>query len=185
MLLGTVPQEIPEARGTSTWTKIACGYDHSLALTEDGKLWAFGSNAWGQLGGRQRQQNHSNRGSKTSWCFLLTAVWAGAYYSIALGNDGKLYAWGWKLLWSARYRQYNSTGKPCCCSQQCSNGCREQSFCRIWHHLLSQQMGNSLLGDGTISDSLGYPELPSTNQHRFLFRQGQQRSHMSQAARSM
>ncbi|MBK7578370.1 MAG: hypothetical protein IPI24_13235 [Ignavibacteria bacterium] len=95
---GTVPQEIPVPGGTSTWTKIACGYDHSLALTEDGKLWAFGSNAWGQLGvGDNANRTTPTEVPKPAGVSSWTAVWAGAYHSIALGNDGKLYAWGWNF----------------------------------------------------------------------------------------
>jgi alpha-tubulin suppressor-like RCC1 family protein len=30
--------------------RVAAGYDHTLAVTEDGKLWAAGSNQRGQFG---------------------------------------------------------------------------------------------------------------------------------------
>ena len=30
--------------------QVACGYAHVLALTDDGKLYAWGSNVYGQLG---------------------------------------------------------------------------------------------------------------------------------------
>lgn len=83
--------------GTATsWTSIACGYDHSLAITNDGKLWAFGSNQWGQLGvgdlnNRSTPTEVPMPNGVTSW----TDVWAGAHNSYALGNNGKLYAWGY------------------------------------------------------------------------------------------
>ena len=32
------------------WKAVAAGTSHALALREDGTLWAWGSNYWGQLG---------------------------------------------------------------------------------------------------------------------------------------
>ena len=43
-----VPQPLPH----QPWrvTKVACGWNHTLALTQDGTVMAWGSNAFGQLG---------------------------------------------------------------------------------------------------------------------------------------
>jgi alpha-tubulin suppressor-like RCC1 family protein len=34
----------------TTWLKASAGYAHALALKTDGSLWAWGNNAWGNLG---------------------------------------------------------------------------------------------------------------------------------------
>ena len=34
----------------TTWSKIACAYNNTLATKTDGTLWAWGRNAYGQLG---------------------------------------------------------------------------------------------------------------------------------------
>jgi alpha-tubulin suppressor-like RCC1 family protein len=77
------------------WKDIAAGGLHSLALTTSGQLYAWGYNAFGQLG------NGSNTtvlgptlvplpAGVTNW----TAIAAGTNHSLALGNDGNIYAWG-------------------------------------------------------------------------------------------
>jgi len=43
----TQPKRI---EGLSNIIKIECGCDFTMALDKDGKLWAFGSNNYGQLG---------------------------------------------------------------------------------------------------------------------------------------
>jgi alpha-tubulin suppressor-like RCC1 family protein len=77
-----------------TPTAIAAAYYHSLAIGSDGKLYAWGYNADGQLG------NGTTTGSSTPVVVNLpagvtpTAITKGYYHSLAIGSDGKLYAWG-------------------------------------------------------------------------------------------
>ena len=76
-------------------TAIGAGYDHSLAMGSDSKLYAWGRNQYGQLG------NGTTNNSATPVVVSLptgvnpTAIAAGFYYSLAMGSDSKLYAWGW------------------------------------------------------------------------------------------
>ena len=65
--------------------------EHVLAVRLDGSLWAWGSNARGQLGdGSQVDQALPQQvGNATNW----DKVAAGGGFSLAL-NDGELYAWG-------------------------------------------------------------------------------------------
>ena len=76
----TTDRTSPTKVGTDTWTAIATGYYHSLAINSDGYLYSFGLNNYGQLG----LGNTSNRSSPTkvgtdTW----TAVAAGYYHSLA------------------------------------------------------------------------------------------------------
>jgi alpha-tubulin suppressor-like RCC1 family protein len=75
------------------WKAVAAGERHTLALREDGALWAWGDNGYGQLG------NGSNRfganppqpvGTNKNW----TAVATGQHHSLALRDDGSLWTWG-------------------------------------------------------------------------------------------
>lgn len=73
---------------------VAGGY-HSLAITEDGKTWAWGGNQNGQIG------NGSVGGHVVSPVEVtlpagvaFTSVAAGIFHSLALGSDGKSYGWG-------------------------------------------------------------------------------------------
>jgi alpha-tubulin suppressor-like RCC1 family protein len=70
---------------------IAQGGTHSLALTTDGKVWAWGTNIFGQLG------NGSNTASSVPVAVTnmasAVAIAAGDDHSLALTNDGKVWAW--------------------------------------------------------------------------------------------
>jgi len=84
-----------------TVTAIAAGRSHTLALTSDGKIFAWGDNVNGQLGDVTNQNRRAPVGvvmdgagnpmdGKTA-----TAIAAGNGHSVALTSDGKVYAWGW------------------------------------------------------------------------------------------
>jgi alpha-tubulin suppressor-like RCC1 family protein len=79
--------------GSATWTSIAAGMYHSLAIKADGTLWAWGGNDQGQLGlgDTADRPAPTQVGSATDW----KAVYAGRLGSYALKTSGKLYAWGW------------------------------------------------------------------------------------------
>lgn len=95
---GSAPEQIPVPAGSTSWELVACGYDHSLAITNTGKLYAFGSNAWGQLGvGDNADRSSPTEVPKPAGVSAWTAAWAGAYHSFAMGDDGKIYAWGWNF----------------------------------------------------------------------------------------
>lgn len=74
---------------------VDCGWRHNLAVTNDGKLYAWGDGDDGQLG------NGGTAGSNVP--LLVSGPWgtkkivsasAGSSHSLALDEDGKVYAWG-------------------------------------------------------------------------------------------
>lgn len=77
-----------------TITQVAAGYDHSLALTSDGRVLAWGLNVNGQLGDGTVEQRtmpdfvHLPKGVK------VTHVAGGTFHSLALTSDGRVLAWG-------------------------------------------------------------------------------------------
>jgi alpha-tubulin suppressor-like RCC1 family protein len=73
-------------------TAITRGNWHSLALTSDGTVWAWGRNSWGQLG--NGTWNNSNVPVQVSGLTGITAIAAGAAYSLALKSDGTVWTWG-------------------------------------------------------------------------------------------
>ncbi len=64
----------------------------SLALKEDGTVWAWGGNNYGQLGnGTTTDQSSPVRvGALTN----IVAIAAGSWHSLALRSDGTVWAWG-------------------------------------------------------------------------------------------
>lgn len=83
----------PVQIGSDTnWTHIAIGAAHSLALKNDGSLWAWGQNDRGQIGDGTKSNKFAATqiGSDRDW----SAVSAGHFTSFALKNDGSLWGWG-------------------------------------------------------------------------------------------
>jgi alpha-tubulin suppressor-like RCC1 family protein len=76
---------------------IAAGGTHSLALSADGKVWAWGHGTSGQLGnGGAQSLTYPVRVTKSDGTDLIgvKAIAAGLYHSVALTSDGKVWAWG-------------------------------------------------------------------------------------------
>lgn len=76
----------------SDWKIISGTSDHILAIKENGTLWAWGYNYYGQLG------DSSNLSRRTFVQITNDNNWksvsAGNEHSLALKNDGTLWAWG-------------------------------------------------------------------------------------------
>ena len=78
----------------NSWTQLAIGPLHSLALRNDGRMFAWGRNTEGQLG----QLNVNDRSypipvGSSSW----TAIAAGYLMSAAIRTDGTLWTWGYNI----------------------------------------------------------------------------------------
>ena len=93
----SVPVPVSDVIGFSGQVvAIAAGSNHSLALTSDGKVWAWGDNSAGELG------NGSTTGSSVpvpvsdvvGFSGQVVAIAAGELHSLALTSNGKVWAWG-------------------------------------------------------------------------------------------
>ncbi|MEK7078973.1 MAG: hypothetical protein AAB929_02785, partial [Patescibacteria group bacterium] len=73
-------------------TFIAGGGDHSIALKDDGTVWAWGSNAYGQLG--DGTWNDRNTPVQVSGLTGVSAVAAGRLHSIAIDFYRTVWTWG-------------------------------------------------------------------------------------------
>lgn len=82
--------------GLSGVRSVAAGGLHSLALREDGTVWAWGLNTAGQLG--TGSTTDSVRPVPVPGLNNVVAVSAGLYHSLALKDDGTVWAWGWNGL---------------------------------------------------------------------------------------
>ena len=89
------PITFTKPAGVTSWSAVAAGDYHSLAIGSDGNLYTWGENNFGQLGiGNTTNQNSPQKVSLPAGVTSWTAVAAGTYYSLAIGNDGNIYAWG-------------------------------------------------------------------------------------------
>ena len=84
------PEQIPGISGVVV--AVAAGYYHSVALTSDGTLWAWGRNIFGQLGDGTTTQRLAP--VQVVGISGVTAVAAGENSTYALKSDGTVWAWG-------------------------------------------------------------------------------------------
>jgi alpha-tubulin suppressor-like RCC1 family protein len=87
-----IPNQITVIGTPINWVSVSAGGYHSLGISDNGKLWAWGRNDYGQLGdgtlfGRLRPTQIT---AFTNWA----SVSAGASHSLATTSDGRLRAWG-------------------------------------------------------------------------------------------
>jgi alpha-tubulin suppressor-like RCC1 family protein len=79
--------------GITTWSQIAAGGGHSLALTSSGILYAWGGNNYGRLG----DDTTTNRSSPVTVIGGITTwsqISAGLNHCLGLTTAGVVYAWG-------------------------------------------------------------------------------------------
>ena len=92
------------------WSALSVGFGHIVAIDTDGNLWAWGWNGQGQLGCETSGDKstpvkvvNSDPG-KTQFGNVKT-VFAGTHHTVAIKNDGTLWAWG-----SNQYGQLGDDG---------------------------------------------------------------------------
>lgn len=153
-----------KGQGGSGWltgiVSIAVGGNHSLAVDNNGRLWAWGRNHGGQLGNNNGTTNSSTpvlvadttgSGNLTS----VAAAAAGAAHSLALQIDGSVLAWG-----SNTYGQVgDGTGSTRYYPVVVSALSQMRSIAAGYAHSLATRIdgtawawganGNGRLGDGT------------------------------------
>lgn len=73
--------------------QIQTGFQHAMALTKDGRVWAWGKNAKGQLGLGQTLNNFSLP-AELAIDGTVTAISCGFNHTAALTSTGEVYIWG-------------------------------------------------------------------------------------------
>lgn len=91
----TVPIQVSNLTGI---TAVSAGSAYSMALKSDGTVWAWGPNVFGNIGDNTTTnrltpvQVHGPNG--VGFLTGIIAISAGASFSLALKNDGTVWAWG-------------------------------------------------------------------------------------------
>ncbi|MFZ1218545.1 MAG: hypothetical protein WAO00_04590, partial [Chthoniobacterales bacterium] len=83
------PVQVP---GLIDVVKVASSWDHTLAVTSDGTVWAWGYNSFGQLGDDTTQPRSGPvQVSGLTGVIAIATSWS---YSMAMKADGTVWAWG-------------------------------------------------------------------------------------------
>ena len=92
VLINFIPTSSPANLPNETWQAVTTGESHHVGIKEDGTLWAWGDNSYGQLGdGTNTNKSIPNIvSSELNW----KSVYAGQSHTLAIKNDGTLWAWG-------------------------------------------------------------------------------------------
>ena len=77
-----------------TFTDIAQGRDHALAVGSDGQLYAWGSNSFGELGTGGAATSAAPVAVLTPAGITLGEPAVSYGWSLAIGSDGSVYSWG-------------------------------------------------------------------------------------------
>ena len=78
-------------------TAITVGDEHTVALTSEGKVYAWGRNTYGQLGDGTFTNRTTPTAVNTSGVLsgkIVTAIAAGGDHTVALTSDGQVFDWG-------------------------------------------------------------------------------------------
>jgi len=90
VLHGAIPTD-------QTVVSVVCGDSHSVALTAAGRVYAWGSNSYGQLGNGVNTSSTLPVAVSALAGETVVAVAAGANFSLAITDEGEVYAWGYNL----------------------------------------------------------------------------------------
>jgi len=82
-----------ESSAATNWSSVSAGGSHTVAIKSDGTLWSWGKNNNGELGDGTTEDKLTptqESNGATNWA----SVSAGKAHTVAIKNDGTLWAWG-------------------------------------------------------------------------------------------
>lgn len=118
---------------------ISSGYDHYLAIDENGNIWAWGKNKWGQVGNGTKGDNMIESPIQITNDIYFTNVSAGSQISAAVDSDYNVYTWG--------LNNYQQTGLM----KDALNDVHEPVLLYNVRHVHTYQNRNSIKEDFTVS----------------------------------
>jgi len=90
-----IPKKFMHIDGEPKWSAVACGLRHTLATTEGGEVYCWGANNFGQLGlGKKAKDRCHMPEVVKSMPGSSELLATGPAHSIALLNNGEVFAWG-------------------------------------------------------------------------------------------
>lgn len=91
------------------WIQISAGYSHASAISEDGRLWSWGSNSYGEVGIDSYTTPITTYTENAAGGYDWRQVACGTYFTLAVKNTGQL--WGWGKNTSGQFGNYSNTSE--------------------------------------------------------------------------
>lgn len=88
------PQQIMALDGVKV-SQVACGAEHSVCCTDDGKVFAWGWGRYGNIGDGATEDRHVPTPVQGFEDVKITGVACGWRHTLAVDSSGVLYTWGW------------------------------------------------------------------------------------------
>jgi Regulator of chromosome condensation (RCC1) repeat len=120
--------EGPDGGAPNSMAAVADGGWHALLLNVSGTLIAAGDNTYGQLGVGSDAQVQNGTVRFPSGVTQFVAIAAGLKHSLAVGNDGWLYAWGDNNVGELGTGNFTNQSKPVRVLQVCNPLAMTASF---------------------------------------------------------
>jgi alpha-tubulin suppressor-like RCC1 family protein len=145
---------------------------HSLALRNDGTVWAWGENVWGQLGDGTTTERHTPvqvvGAGGIGFLTGISAIARGIVHSVALKNDSTVWEWGMQI--GDASPSYTPVQVPGLASITAISGGYEHAMAlkndgTVWAWGFN---ANGQLGDGTTSNRSTPVQVVGTGGVNFL-----------------
>jgi len=105
----SVPTKI---QNISEVKQVVAGFSHSMALKNDGTVWAWGANYFGQLGFGFNDYANRNLPHQVDMDDSVVKIRAGGYAGFAINDDQTLYAWGYNTKGNLGISSTITTARP-------------------------------------------------------------------------
>jgi hypothetical protein len=90
-----IPERVEQGLVGEKAKQVSCGFNHTAVCTEDGKVFTFGDNSYGQLGHGDVTNNHRlPEVVKALEGIHILHVQCGRHQTLALSLSGHVYSWG-------------------------------------------------------------------------------------------
>ncbi|XP_057330832.1 RCC1 domain-containing protein 1-like [Microplitis mediator] len=85
----------PSFEKSSRCTDIACGFEHTLMLTNNGEVYSSGGGSRGQLGHDDLENSDEPSLIEALTGLIVIKIAAGGWHNAVITSDNDLYTWGW------------------------------------------------------------------------------------------
>ncbi len=96
----------------SSIISVKCGFWHSLVLTQNGEVYAWGSNTYGQIGNGSFDKQDVPIKLNCFYEEFVIDISCGGHHSMGLTNNGHVFSWGYNQFSQLGHRENENLNKP-------------------------------------------------------------------------